>query len=272
MNFLPSGIANEGFVLPNEVLKRFGGLTSIQKQDLYNTYHSLGFVWIPEYLKSVITGVESLVKYGVCKSPPDSPYLPKPYFVCPDVQSSVTGLLEEEEKRFCCGPPSHQSCCRLSTFSTGIRVVRSALSLSPSAIIGLGLTFFLLSLWITIVVYARIARSLRVQSSSMKQSSRCSLSRFPPRKHLLSSRGSDTCSYAKSSSRDELTGFSSLSKYPQDNHYRSSNFTTTASENPLALRALGINYGLDLPTTVNTSVQAARKMDYRRAYKGGPRD
>ncbi|CAH8663475.1 unnamed protein product [Dicrocoelium dendriticum] len=253
MNIMQSQRMSEGFTLPSEVLKRFGGLTSIQKQDLYN-HQSLDFVWIPEYLKAQVTGVDSLEKYGICKSP-NSSNLPKPYFVCPDVQSSSTGLLDVE--RFCCGPPSHQTCCRLSTFS-------STLALSPSIIIGLGLTFLLLSILITIVAYARIARALRKESSAIKLSFRRSSSQVPPRKHLLSS--SDTYSYVKSNSHDELIGYSGLSKYQQGSVDQSGQFTA-AAEKPLALRALGINYGPDPPAS-NHSVQAARKMDHKRASKG----
>ncbi|CAL8073619.1 unnamed protein product [Calicophoron daubneyi] len=189
-------------VIPNEVLKRYGGLTNNQKYDLYRKFNSINFVSVPEFLKHQIGSVSDLSKFAVCKSPTGQ------YFVCPSSQpSSPTPF--EQESRYCCGFPPQQYCCTLSQFKSDIHIVQSALVISPSVVLGVSILFLMIAALITIVACARCAHGLRKQSSRLRysisdlagathsahlsKSSACS-SHIPPRRQLLSSATSETYS------------------------------------------------------------------------------
>ncbi|KAF5397565.1 hypothetical protein PHET_09205 [Paragonimus heterotremus] len=190
--------------VPSEVLKRYGGLTNKQKRALYKQFHSLNFVTIPEFLKPQIRNIEELDKFGVCKTPKGTVTSTAEYFVCPNIpSSSAPGA---DEPRFCCGSIDRQYCCSSAEFLAGIRLINSALVVSPSIIIGTSLMFLLLSTLLAIFAYATIARGIRKQSTRLHQYSNFGTSRshydskpssvslsshVPPRNHLISARSSD---------------------------------------------------------------------------------
>ncbi|OON18591.1 hypothetical protein X801_05554, partial [Opisthorchis viverrini] len=182
--------------IPNEVLKRYGGLTMKQKRELYSKYQSLQFVDIPEFLKPQITSIEVLERFGVCKMPEKSAQVQTGYFVCPKLPP--TGTATSEEKRYCCGPVTQQFCCSAAEFIP-------AQVVSPSVIIGASLAFLLIATLLTIIAYSRIARGLRKQSSRMQHQANSnssypvhrgygsknsfSSSHIPPSKQLISNKG-----------------------------------------------------------------------------------
>ncbi|KAG5443306.1 hypothetical protein CSKR_109068 [Clonorchis sinensis] len=190
--------------IPNEVLRRYGGLTMKQKRELYSKYQSLQFVDIPEFLKPQITSIEVLERFGVCKMPGQSGQVQTSYFVCPKLPPTGTAT-GEEEKRYCCGPVTQQFCCSAAEFTAGVRIISPAQVVSPSVIIGASLAFLLVATLLTIIAYSRIARGLRKQSSRMQcqanssssypahrgYSSKNSLSssHIPPSKQLISNKG-----------------------------------------------------------------------------------
>ncbi|TPP55931.1 putative jumonji domain containing protein [Fasciola gigantica] len=191
--FVPTGR------IPSEVLRRFGGLSDKQKRDLYRQYQSFAFVNIPVFLKTQIQSIESLYKFGVCKTQPTATNIVEPYFVCPSVQPSPT-VPFEEQLRYCCGAVEQQYCCSSSAFISGIRTVTSDLVISPSIVMGISLGFLLLCTLVAILAYTKIARNLRRQSTKLQHysasgpnlgttyGSKSTFSTYhvPPRNQLLS--------------------------------------------------------------------------------------
>ncbi|KAF6780114.1 hypothetical protein AHF37_00484 [Paragonimus kellicotti] len=209
--------------VPSEVLRRYGGLTNKQKRALYKQFHSLNFVTIPEFLKPQIRNIEglglcwlmttfsmfnkifNLDKFGVCKTPKGTVTSTAEYFVCPNVPSS-SSVPGADEPRFCCGSIDRQYCCSSAEFLAGIRLINSALVVSPSIIMGTSLMFLLLSTLLAIFAYATIARGIRKQSTRLHQYSNFGTSRshydskpssvslsshVPPRNHLISARSNE---------------------------------------------------------------------------------
>ncbi|KAF8567043.1 hypothetical protein P879_04054 [Paragonimus westermani] len=191
--------------VPSEVMKRYGGLTNKQKRALYKHFHSLSFVTIPEFLKPQIHNVEELDKFGVCKIPKGTVVSTAEYFVCPNTPSSSLAP-GADEPRFCCGSIDRQYCCSSAEFLAGIRLINSALVVSPSIVMGTSLMFLLLSTLLAIFAYATIARRIRKQSIRLHQYSNFGTNRphydskpssvslsshVPPRNHLISARSNE---------------------------------------------------------------------------------
>ncbi|CAH8659480.1 unnamed protein product [Schistosoma curassoni] len=154
------------YLVPREVLLRYGGITNDQKKHLYSEIHSLDFVYIPSFLESQGSGVELLYQYGVCQSPKEFDGQIYEYFVCPTSLNEKLGSFEGEQ-RFCCGAPPLQYCCTSTQFSSGIHIVQSDLLISPSIFIGGSLGFLLFGIFFVIYAYSRLARNLRKASNKL---------------------------------------------------------------------------------------------------------
>ncbi|CAH8874623.1 unnamed protein product [Trichobilharzia szidati] len=146
--------------------------TNIQKEYLYSELQSLDFVYIPSFLRSQISGIDSLYRYGVCQSHKVINNESYEYFVCPSVLHTKSSSFDNE-LRFCCGVPPQQYCCSSSQFASGIHVVRSDLLISPSIVIGAGIGFLLLAVFIIIYTYSKLAYGFRQRSSKLFHETNC---------------------------------------------------------------------------------------------------
>nr|CAH8875542.1 unnamed protein product [Trichobilharzia regenti] len=161
-----------GVSIPQEVLLRYGGITNIQKEYLYGEFQSLDFVYIPSFLRSQISSIDSLYRYGICQSHKVIYNESYEYFVCPSVLHTKSSSFDNE-LRFCCGVPPQQYCCSSSQFTSGIHVIRSDLLISPSIVIGVSIGFLLLAVFMIIYTYSKLAYGFRQRSSKLFHETNC---------------------------------------------------------------------------------------------------